>query len=193
MKVTDFELAREIADFMKRLCRQQLTTALRGDISVRRGDEIFITPDGVDRGWIETDDVGRIAPDGRVLDPGFKPSCGAELHLAVYRQRPDITAIVHAYPVTADAFSASDAEIRASAVSGKIGRISQPYSGMPVLAEAAADRAKECDVLLLKDHGAMAFGTSLLQAFDRIEVLENAAKITLICEHLLKNGVCTLP
>lgn len=195
MKVTDFELAREIADFMKRLYQQQLTTTSGGNISVRRGDAVFMTPGGTDKGRMETDEIGRLALDGTILDPGFKPTCEAGLHLAVYRARPDITAIVHAHPVTASAFSASEAEISTSllaesaAVLGRIGRVPYFHFGTPELAEAAACCAKDYDVFLLNNHGAMTLGSSLLQAFDRLEVLENAAKTTLICEHLLKSGV----
>lgn len=199
MKVSDFELAREVAQFMQRLYRQQLTTTSGGNISVRCGDKVFITPGGTDKAKIETEEIGIISLDGRVLEEGFKPTCEAGLHLAVYRNRPDITAIVHAHPVTASAFSASEAEISTSllaesqAVLGKIGRVPFFPFGTAELAEAAALCAKDYNVFLLNNHGAVALGTSLLQAFDRLEVLENAAKISLICEHTLKAPAIYIP
>ena len=192
MGVSDFELAREIAGAMRRLYAQGLTTTSGGNISVRRGDEVFMTPGGTDKARMETAQIGRLSMAGTVLDPGFKPTCEAGLHLAVYRVRPDVTAIVHAHPVTASAFAASTAEIsthllyESAAVLGCIGRVRSIPFGTPELAAAAAETAKEFDVFLLNNHGAMALGSSLLQAFDRLEVLENAARTTLICEHLLK-------
>ena len=199
MKVSDFELAREIAQFMQRLYRQQLTTASGGNISVRRGDEVFITPGGTDKAKIETEEIGILALDGTILKNGFKPTCEAELHLAVYRARADISAIVHAHPVTACAFAASEAEISCSllcetqAVLGRIGRVPFYPFGTSELAEAAAVCAKEYNAFLLDNHGAVTLGSSLLQAFDRLEVLENAAKITLICEHTLKAPARYIP
>ena len=193
MAVNDFEIAREVARFMGRLYARGLTTASGGNISLRRDDVVFMTPAGTDKGNLETRDIGRLALDGTILDPGFKPTCEAGLHLAVYHARPDVCAIVHAHPVTASAFAASTAEIsttllsESAAVLGKIGRVPAIPFGTPELAAAAAETAKNYDVFLLNNHGAMALGSSLLQAFDRLEVLENAAKTTLICEHLLKN------
>ncbi len=199
MKVSDFELAREIAQFMQRLYRQQLTTASGGNISVRRGDKVFITPGGTDKAKIETEEIGILALDGTILKAGFTPTCEAALHLAVYRERADVSAIVHAHPVTAGAFSASEAEIscsllcEAKAVLGKIGRVPFFPFGTAELAEAAAVCAKEHNVFLLDNHGAVTLGTSLLQAFDRLEVLENAARTTLICEHILKAPARYIP
>lgn len=199
MKVTDFELAREIAYFMRRLYQQQLTTTSGGNISVRRGDEVFMTPGGTDKARIETEDVGILALDGTLLTPGFKPTCEAELHLSIYRSRPDVNAIVHAHPVTASAFAASGMEIstrllaESDAVLGKIGRTPFFPFGTPELAEAAALCARDYDVFLLDNHGAAALGKTLLQAFDRLEVLENAAKVTLICEQLMAGKARYIP
>lgn len=199
MKVSDFELAREIAYFMKRLYDKNLTTASGGNISFRRGDEVFMTPGGTDKARLETNEIGRLALDGTILDKGFKPTCEAGLHLAVYRNRPDINAIVHAHPVTASAFAASTAEIstrllcESEAILGKVGRVPFFHFGTSELAEAAAACAKDYDVFLLNNHGAMALGTSLLQAYDRLEVLENAARVTLICEHLMPGKAVYIP
>ena len=199
MKVTEFELATEIAQFMQRLYRQQLTTTSGGNISVRRGDEVFMTPGGTDKAKIESEEIGILALDGSVITPGFKPTCEAGLHLAIDRCRPDVSAIVHAHPVTASAFSASEAEISTSllceskAVLGKIGRVPFYHFGTSELANAAAACACDYDVFLLNNHGAVALGSSLLQAFDRLEVLENAAKITVICEHTLKAPAKYIP
>lgn len=184
---------------MRRLYDRQLTTASGGNISFRLGDEVYMTPGGTDKARLETGDIGRLALDGTVLDKGFKPTCEAGLHLAVYRKRPDISAIVHAHPVTASAFAASEVEIstkllcESQAVIGRIGRVPFFHFGTPELAEAAALCARDYDVFLLNNHGAMALGTSLLQAYDRLEVLENAARVTLICEHLIPGKAVYIP
>ena len=54
--------------------------------------------------------------------------------------------------------------------------------GSPALAEVAAENILNADILLLENHGILTTGTNLLQAFDKIEVLENAAKMTLMAE-----------
>ena len=195
MNVNDFEIAREVAYFMKRLYQQRLTTTTGGNISFRRGNEVFITPGSTDKARMETEEIGILDLDGTILKPGFRPTVEAVLHLAVYRSRPDVCAVIHAHPETACAFAASEAEISANllcesaVVVGPIGRAPYFAPGTNELADAVGNAAKDHDVFLMSNHGAMALGTSLLQAFSRIEVLERAAKATLICEHLLKSGV----
>jgi L-fuculose-phosphate aldolase len=125
---------------------------------------------------------------GENLTPELKPSIESEMHLAIYRSKPDIKAIVHAHPVCASAFTAIKLEINtkltaeARAILGD--PIFVPYAlmGTQELASLAAEKAAVSDILLLENHGILTTGTSLLQAFDKIEVLENAARMTLITE-----------
>jgi L-fuculose-phosphate aldolase len=117
------------------------------------------------------------------------------MHLEIYKQRPDINAIVHAHPVNACAFSASNREISTKYLAESyvvIGSIAYaPYvcQGTKELAEAVADAARNADCIVMRNHGVIALGKNLLQAFDRLEVLENAAKTTLLCEGSLA-GSC---
>lgn len=183
----------EIAYFMRRLYRQGLTTTSGGNISVRDGDTLWITPGGTDKGRMLTSDVGRLRlADGLSADPHFQPTCEANMHMALYRARPDLKAIVHAHPVTASAFAAANCHVsnrllsESYVVLGEIVRVGYQKFGSPELAAAVAAAAQAGNVLLLGNHGAIALGQTLLQAFDRLEVLENAARTTLICEYLLR-------
>lgn len=189
----------EIAFFMRRLYRQGLTTTSGGNISVRDGDTIWITPGGTDKGRMRTGEIGRMRlADGQVLSKGFQPTCEADLHLTLYRRRPDIQAVVHAHPVTASAFAAAACPIsnrllgEAYVVLGEIIRVGYQKFGTLELASAVAAAAATGDTLLLDNHGAIALGQTLLQAFDRLEVLENAARTTLICDYLLRGQATPL-
>lgn len=194
MKVSDFEIAREVAYFMKRLYLQRLTTTTGGNISFRRGDEIFITPGSTDKARMETEEIGILDLEGNILKPGFKPTVEAVLHLSVYRSRPDICAVIHAHPETVCGFAASEAEIstkllcESDVILGAVGRAPYFAPGTQELAQAVSTAAADHDVFLMNNHGAMALGTSLLQAYSRIEVLERAAKATLMCQYMLKSA-----
>ncbi len=192
-------LAEEIAFFMRRLYQQGLTTTSGGNISVRAGNAVLITPGGTDKARMCAEEIGMLDFDGNVLTKGFKATCEAGMHLAVLCSRPDVSAIVHAHPVTVSAFAAARCRIsnrllcESYAVLGEIGRIGFENFGTEALAAKAAKAAASCNCLLFSNHGAMTLGRSLLQAFDRIEVLENAAKATLICEHLLRGKAAPIP
>ena len=177
----------EIARFMRRLYRQFLTTTSGGNISCRCADgNIAITASQSDKGEQSAENVGVVTPEGKLLTPDLKLSIETGLHLAVYAARPDISAIVHAHPVTATFFAATcdcqlDTHITAEsyAVAGEVVRIPYALMGTEKLAEFVAEYMKNYNCGLMDNHGVITLGNSLLAAFDRMELLENAAKQTI--------------
>lgn len=175
----------KIAYFMRRSYRQFLTTTSGGNISCRTADgNIAITASQSDKCEQSAEKVGIVTPDGCSLTPDLKLSIETGMHLAIYRVRPDISAIVHAHPVTATFFSASETDINmhltaeAYAVAGEIVRIPYALMGSQELVEITAEKMKHCDCGLMENHGVITLGKDLLSAFDKMELLENAAKQT---------------
>ncbi len=113
------------------------------------------------------------------------------LHLEIYRRRPDVRAIVHAHPPVASAFTAVDRQLNVRLIAESYAILGEPavapyaLTGTAELAEAVASAlvGSTCCVLM-KNHGVLTVGSTLLEAFDRLEVLENAAKITLLVSQL---------
>ena len=177
----------EIARFMRRLYRQNLTTTSGGNISCRCADgNIAITASQADKGEQSAEFVGVVTPEGEQLTSWLKLSIETGLHLAVYAARPDVSAIVHAHPVTATFFTATascmlDTHITAEsyAVSGEVVRIPYALMGTEKLAQLVAQYMKDYNCGLMENHGVITLGNSLLAAFDRMELLENAAKQTI--------------
>ncbi|MBO4490864.1 MAG: class II aldolase/adducin family protein [Lentisphaeria bacterium] len=178
---------RETAYFMRRLYRQFLTTTSGGNVSRRLPDgNIAITASQSDKAEQSPENVGIVTPDGKNLTPELKLSIETGMHLAVYRVRPDVHAIVHAHPAAATFFSATDIPINmkltaeAYAVAGPVIRIPYALMGSPELAELVAEHMKKCDCGLMDNHGVITLGKTLLAAFDKMELLECAAKQTLM-------------
>jgi len=179
----------DVARFMRRLYRQGLTTTSGGNISLKISDEIIvITPSATDKGRMRWREVGIMTLEGDNLTPELKPSIEFEMHLSIYRKNKDVKAIVHAHPVFASAFTATKFKINtnltaeARAICGEPLFVAYALMGTKELASLAAESTVKSDVLLLENHGVLTIGNGLLQAFDKLEVLENAAKITLIVE-----------
>lgn len=185
-------LKNQLAYFMRRLYERGLTTSLGGNISLKVcSNTLLITPSGLDKGTITADHIGEMQPDGTNLTPMLKPSMEAPMHLAVYAARPDIKAVIHAHPVMASTFAASETKIncRLLAESRLFLREVQtaPYAcmGTSALAESVVSEiATGANAVLMANHGALTVGETLLQAFDRMEVLESAAKVTLMTKLL---------
>lgn len=192
---------REVAYYMQRLCKEGLTTSSGGNISTRNGEVVLITPSSTDKTVMEEDDVIAVDLEGRILESpkGLKPSIECAFHLMVYKTRKDVSAIVHAHPVYATSIAASTAEIENTlvaesyAILGKIAYVPFSIMGSNELADNIGHAVTGSDCIVMRNHGILALGKNLFQAFDRMEVAENAAKITIICKEFLKGKSVHLP
>ena len=178
-----------VAAFMRRLYDRGLTTTSGGNISLKISDEVIaITPSATDKGRMKWKEVGILSITGENLTPRLKPSIEFNLHLNIYKKNKEVYAIVHAHPVFASCYTAMKGPINtcltaeARAICGEPRFVPYALMGTAELADVVAHNAMEADILLLENHGILTTGTSLLQAFDKMEVLENAAKMTLITE-----------
>jgi L-fuculose-phosphate aldolase len=181
----------ELAYFMRRLYQSGLTTCSGGNLSMRTvSGHFLITPSALDKGRITAEQIGLLAPDGTNLTPELKSSIETGMHVAVYGARPDITAIVHVHPITATSFTAMRRPINtkwtaeAYAVLGVPVMAGYALMGSQELAKIVAEAIAKANVVLMRNHGVIAVGPTLLKAFDRVEVLEAAAKMTVIIEGL---------
>lgn len=180
---------KEVARFMRRLYRQRLTTTSGGNISLRISkDIVLITPSATDKGRMRWKEVGIMSVLGENLTPELRPSIESEMHLSIYRRKKEVLAIVHAHPVIASSFTAMDLALRtdltaeARAICGTPVVVPYALMGTRDLASVAADSIGDSNILLLENHGILTTGNTLLEAFDRLEVLENAAIMTLLVE-----------
>ena len=183
---------RDVAEFMQRLYRQHLTTTSGGNISCRTEDShILLTPSGLDKANLTAEKIAVLTENGDNLTPDLPPSIELQMHMAIYEARPDIKAVVHAHPVTATAYCASRKEINCRYIAESYVIVGDPVvvpyaqMGTRQLADNVHKAAAENNsCLLLENHGVIAGGETLLQAFNRIEVLEASAKITALLEQI---------
>jgi L-fuculose-phosphate aldolase len=188
---------KEVARFMRRLYRHGLTSTSGGNISLRVSDDmIVITPSATDKGRMKWEEIGIMSLTGENLTPRLKPSIESEMHLSIFRKK-EVGAIVHAHPVFATAFTAMKNKINtnltaeACAILGEPVFVPYALMGTKNLAEHVSEYIDKSDILLLENHGILTTGQNLLQAFDKIEVLENAARMTVIVEVMGKGRSLT--
>jgi L-fuculose-phosphate aldolase len=188
---------KEVAGYMRRLYKKNLTTASGGNISIKlKNGHILITPSGTDKGKIKGKQICILSENGQNLTEGSRVSMETAMHLAIYETRPEVTAIVHAHPPIASAFTALDKDIdctltaEARAVIGEPKKAPYALMGTAELATAVAKVAANDNVILLQNHGILCMGETMLMAFDRMEVLESCAKMTVVAE--LMKGVKSL-
>ena len=173
----------ELVETMRRIYRYRMTTTSGGNLSILDPDgSMWITPSRVDKGSLQPSDVVRVRADG-TREGLHPPSSEFPFHREIYRQRPDIKAIVHAHPGALVAFSicrqVPDTRVQ-SHVHSVCGRVAlAPYAcpGTTELGEKiAATFAEGADCVLLENHGVVIGGRDLREAFQRFETLEFVAQ-----------------
>jgi L-fuculose-phosphate aldolase len=157
-----------------------------GNMSVRiNRDELLITPTGVSKGFMTRDMIIRMTMDGRVVSPEskYRPSSEYKMHVQVYRERDDITSVVHAHPPYCTAFAVAGIPLDKLALPEAVltlGAVPVATYGTPSteeLPDSIKDHIKKGDAILLANHGALTAGVDLLTAWQRMETLEHTAKI----------------
>ncbi|MGA7214575.1 MAG: class II aldolase/adducin family protein [Terrimicrobiaceae bacterium] len=173
------ELRKEISDFVHRAYGHRLMTSTFGSFSARIHDSSFvITPTHADRQEISPSDLVAIHGGGYV--PGQIPSRAARLHSAIYERYPEIQAVVNALPVFATAFCVSDFPLNTRTIPESylflkdVGTIAYEHQ-FGDGAELASVVTPANPVALLRNNGVMVAGRTVLDAFDRLEVLEATA------------------
>ena len=174
------ELRRQLCEFVRRGCRQRLLISTEGSFSARLDDDSFlITPSQRDRYTLDLEDL--VLVRGNTFEAGRHPSRATLAHQAIYRRHPDVKAIVFAHPVNATAFSVTMAALDARTIPESyiflrdVRRV--PY-GVQYRAdgEIANFVAPKSPAALLENDGVVVVGTSILDAFDRLEVLETTSE-----------------
>jgi L-fuculose-phosphate aldolase len=184
-------LAGEIVRCCRRLYERRLIAGTEGNVSARlTHDVILATTAGVCKGDIDESHVVALSPDGRALDPNRIPSTEIRMHLALYEQRPDIGAVVHAHPPTATGFAVAGEDFMAPVLPellfliGPVPLVPYGQPGTDELPARLAPFARKHDAFLLANHGATTVGKSLDEALHRMESLEQGARIILAARQL---------
>jgi len=178
---TSEELAarRDMITLIRRSYKMGLFTATHGTYSVRLDDGSFlITPFGLDRAYLEEDDLVRVKAGMKEL--GKTPSRAVHLHELIYEKHPEIGAILLAHPVHAMAFAVTDAafDVRTIPESYILLRDVKklPYAEIYRDPDQMASELSETSpALMVENDCVIVTGSTLLQAFDRLEVMESTA------------------
>ncbi|MFG1920396.1 class II aldolase/adducin family protein [Cryptosporangium sp. NPDC048952] len=173
-----------IAEVCKRMVADRLVVGTAGNVSSRSGELVAVTPTGVPYPTMCPDDVGLFALDGTAVDARLKPTSELPLHLAVYAARPDVGAVVHTHSTAATALSCLVPQIPAVhyylGLFGGSPRVA-PYVeyGTDGLAAGAVSALEDRTACLLGNHGAVAVGKSLAEAYERALYLEWVCEVAL--------------
>ncbi|MFN2493468.1 MAG: class II aldolase/adducin family protein [Pyrinomonadaceae bacterium] len=181
---------REIVNIGRLMYERSYVVSSDGNISVRLDDgRIVATPTMICKGRM-TEDACAVTDSTGKASGNRKPSSELAMHLLIYEERPDVKAVCHAHPPHGTAFAVAGLAIDQPILSEVIltlGCVPLAGYGTPStdeLTEAMRPLVKHHNALLMANHGAVAYGADLWQAFDRLETLEHTARIAILARIL---------
>ena len=191
--VSEYEIKKQICDIGKRIYDRGMVAANDGNISVKISDNEFLcTPTGVSKGFMTPEYICKVDADGNVIqaNKGFKPSSEIKMHMRVYKERPDVKAVVHAHPIYATSFAIAGIPLTQPIMPEAVialGCVPIAEYGTPStheIPDAVSKYLQYYDAVLLENHGALAYSDSLLAAYHKMESLEFYAELLFLSKQL---------
>lgn len=184
MTIDDIKL--NIIEHGKALKNTGLVIGTWGNISTRFEEKIIITPSGIDYEKLNVDDIVVCDMEGNILSGTKKPSTELSTHIAIYKHRNDVNAIIHTHSIYATAFAAARKNIpavtedAAMILGGEIPCAKYAFPGSSELAGNVIEVLLNKNAVLLANHGAIGMGRTLDEAFLVCKIIEKSARVYLL-------------
>ncbi len=176
-------LKEEILTICRMMHRKNLIAGCDGNVSVKCDDYLLTTPSGVNKGFLRTDQIIAVDWEGRLIQGEGVPTSEMAMHLAVYRLRSEVNAVIHAHPPLVTAFSVAGISLEEfilPEVVMSLGLVPTAAYATPSTPEVSASiqgLIERYDALILERHGALTVGQDLVDAYNKMEKLEHSALV----------------
>jgi len=187
----EHKLKELICEIGRRLYAKGFAAANDGNITVRLSDREFLcTPTMVSKGFLKPEDICKVDLEGKQLAGTKKRTSEVLLHLAVYKQRPDVMACVHCHPPHATAFAVAQEPIpkcvlpEVEVFLGEVPIARYETPGGQKFADTVAPYVQDCNTIILANHGTLSFGPDLEKAYWNTEIIDAYCKILILARQL---------
>jgi L-fuculose-phosphate aldolase len=189
--MNEYQLREQICEIGRRLYNKGFAAANDGNITVRLSDkEVLCTPTMVSKGFMKPDDICKVDYEGKQLAGKRKRTSEVLLHLAVYKTRPDVKAVVHCHPPHATAFAVAREPIpkcvlpEVEVFLGEVPMAVYETPGTQKFAETIVPFVKDCNTIILANHGTVTFGPNLENAYFNTEIIDAYCRILILARQL---------
>jgi L-fuculose-phosphate aldolase len=176
------KVVQDLKYYADKIVTSGLVVGAGGNLSMRDGDLMYISPSGFDLQEIKDDQWVRVnIKTGEILDD-LKPSSEVLMHLECFRKRPDITAVLHAHPSYSVGVSSAGHSIPSlfpdfPAMIRNVSYLDYVIPTTDVLANAVANVIPETDVVVMRNHGVLTVGKTMKEAYFFMQIVEESAKV----------------
>ncbi len=189
--MNEYKLKEQICEIGRRVYAKGFAAANDGNITIRLNDrEVLCTPTMVSKGFLRPEDICKVDYEGNQLAGTKKRTSEVLLHLAVYKQRPDVMACVHCHPPHATAFAVAREPIpkcvlpEVEVFLGEVPMAVYETPGTQRFADTVIPYVKECNTIILANHGTVTFGPDLEKAYWNSEIIDAYCKILILAKQL---------
>src|SRR5207247_2616316 len=189
--INERKLKEEICEIGRRLYNKGFAAANDGNITVRLSErEVLCTPTMVSKGFMKPEDICKVDYEGRQLGGTRKRTSEVLLHLAVYKERPDVKAVVHCHPPHATAFAVAHEPIpkcilpEVEVFLGEVPITAYETPGGQKFADTVVPYLKDCNTIILANHGTVTFGPTLEKAYWNSEIIDAYCRILILAKQL---------
>lgn len=182
----EFEVKKQMCEIGKRIYQREMVAANDGNFSVKLDDNTYLcTPTGVSKGFMTPDMICKVDAEGnpKTTNGKWRPSSEIKMHMRIYKERQDVTAVVHAHPQYATAYAIAGIPLTEKIMPEAViflGEVPIAKYGLPSTMEIpdAVEPYLGCyDAVLLENHGALSWGQDLMSAYFKMESLEFYASL----------------
>lgn len=191
MAVSEFKLREQICDIGRRLYAKGFAAANDGNITARLNDkELLCTPTMVSKGFLKPDDICKVDYEGKQISGTRKRTSEVLLHLIVYKHRPDVQSVVHCHPPHATAFAVAHEPIpkcvlpEVEVFLGEVPIAKYATPGDQRLPNTILPYVKDCNTVLLANHGTVSWGPSVEGAYFNTEIIDAYCRILILSKML---------
>ena len=189
--VSEWKLKEQMCDIGRRIWLKGFCAGNEGNHSYRMGENrILCTPTGISKAHLKPDDLCVVDMDGKQVAGERKRTSEILLHLAIYKARSDVKAVIHSHPPHATAFAVAGLDLptcihpEAEVFLGTVKTAKYVTPGDKRLGESILPYVKDSNTILLQSHGVVCFHPDLEQAYYQLEIVDAYARILILAKQL---------
>jgi L-fuculose-phosphate aldolase len=199
MSANTWQIKKELCTVGEKIWLKGFCAGNEGNHSVRISDDrVLITPSGVSKGMLTPEMICTCDMDGTVVSgpADYKPSSERKVHIAIYRHRPDVKAVIHSHPPHATAFAVANIPLpegihpEAEVFLGRVPTAHYATPSTDDLPESILPLiGPETNTVLMGNHGSVSFDTTLIGAYYKLEILDAYCRILLLTKQIGRANV----
>jgi len=190
-RLSEFQLKEQMCEIGRRIWLKGFCAGNEGNHSFRLSENrVLCTPTGISKGFLKPDDICTVDLEGKQITGKRKRTSEILLHLAIYKARPDVKAVVHSHPPHATAFAVAGVDLptcihpEAEVFLGAVKTAKYVTPGDTRLGESILPYVKDSNTILLQNHGTVTFDKDLEGAYYKLEIVDAYARILILAKQV---------